>query len=67
MLIEFTDLKEGLKKAGIRLWAYLNIKAIKEQLKQKIIFYLVMFYEGNTINELKTDFQNGIDDYLENC
>ena len=27
----------------------------------------IISYEGNTINELKTDFQNGIDDYLENC
>ena len=27
----------------------------------------IISYEGNNINELKTDFQNGIDDYLENC
>lgn len=27
----------------------------------------IISYEGNSIDELKDDFQNGIDDYLENC
>ncbi len=27
----------------------------------------IISYEGNNIKELKQDFQNGIDDYLENC
>ena len=26
----------------------------------------IISYEGNSIDELKDDFQNGIDDYLEN-
>ena len=28
---------------------------------------VIIFYEGKNIDELKDDFQNGIDDYLENC
>lgn len=27
----------------------------------------IISYEGNNIKELKDDFRNGIDDYLENC
>lgn len=27
----------------------------------------IISYEGNNIEELKADFKNGIDDYLENC
>lgn len=27
----------------------------------------IISYEENSIDELKDDFQNGIDDYLENC
>lgn len=28
---------------------------------------MIISYEGKNIDELKDDFQNGIDDYLENC
>lgn len=24
-------------------------------------------YEGNTVSELKTDFENGVNDYIEHC
>lgn len=27
----------------------------------------IISYEGKNIDELRDDFQNGIDDYLENC
>ena len=27
----------------------------------------IISYEGNNIKELKADFKNEIDDYLENC
>lgn len=27
----------------------------------------IISYEENNINELRNDFQSGIDDYLENC
>ena len=40
--------------------------AMGEALKREN--YMVdISYEGNSIDELKDDFQNGIDDYLENC
>ena len=28
---------------------------------------VIISYEGKNVSELKQDFKNGIDDYLENC
>lgn len=34
---------------------------------EKTDYFIAGKFEGNSIDELKDDFQNGIDDYLENC